>query len=285
MAADLSPTVRLRRLGAELRRLRDTSGLTLDEAGDKLERSPSSLSKIENGRVNIRPRDLRVILDGYGLTDEGAQEWLLNLARHGRRKGWWQSYEGVLSPAYTDLIALEADAASVRTFETLLLPGLLQTEEYAREVIRGPRIGSDPQEIDTFVEVRTARQRVLARDEPLALWAIVGEAALRQQVGGPQVLRRQLARLRETAELPNVTLQVLPYDSGAHPGVDGPFAILGFPEYADMDVVLLENMTSSLYLEQEAEVIRYTVVFDHLRAAALPPAESLVLIAQVERDL
>ncbi|MGH3319508.1 MAG: helix-turn-helix domain-containing protein [Streptosporangiaceae bacterium] len=285
MPSRLSPTVRLRRLGAELRRMREAGGLTLDQAGELLERSPSSLSKIENGRVSIKPRDLRIILDGYALSDPEKREALLGVARHGRKKGWWVSYSDLLLPAYKDLIALESDAATFRTFETVLVPGLLQTEDYARAVQWGARLATNHEEIDAFVNIRMSRQRVLTREkQPLQLWAILGEAVLLQQIGGRGVMRLQLEHLLEAAELPNVTLQAMPYMAGAHPGVNGPFVILGFPDYSDLDVVLLENLTSSVYLEREDEIALYGLVFDHLRAHAMSPAESLAMISRLAKD-
>lgn len=278
---ETTPTVRRRMLGAELRRLREAADFTLDDAGRALERSLSTVSRIENGRNAVRGVDVRLMLDAYGVTDERKRESLIALARDGRKKGWWQTYSELLSAASSDLISLEDDAAEIRTFEMGLVPGLLQTEDYARAVLSG-RLSATEDEVERLVGVRMARQAVLTRRErPLRLWAILGEAALRQRVGGPEVMRAQLHRLAEASALPNVTLQVLPFTAGAHPGIDGPFVILEFPEPADIDVVLLENMTSSLYLEQEPEVARYARAFEHLRADALSRADSRALIGRL----
>ncbi|MGH3329267.1 MAG: helix-turn-helix domain-containing protein [Streptomycetales bacterium] len=282
---ETTPTVRRRRLGAELRRLREAAGLTMDEAGKGLERAESTISRIENARNAIRPLDVRLLLDLYGVTDKRARAALEALARDSRKKGWWHTYADLLSPAYSDLISLEDDAEGVLTFELALVPGLLQTEDYARAVLTGGRMTAAAEEVETLVTVRMTRQAVLARPEsPLRLWAIVSEAALRQQIGGPDVMRAQLRHLVEAADRPNVTLQVLPFSAEAHPGSNGPFVVFEFPESTALDVVLLENLTSSLYLEQEPEVRRYTLAYEHLRAIALAPADSRKLIARAAEE-
>ncbi|WP_326828844.1 helix-turn-helix domain-containing protein [Streptosporangium sp. NBC_01810] len=281
-----TPTVRLRRLGATLRRLREAANLTLEEAGAQLERSLSSLSKIENGRVRIPPRDLRVILDFYGVNEEPAREALLLLSRDARKRGWWQRYGDVLSPSYLDFISLEADAAEICTFETGLVPGLLQTQDYARAVIAAvPDTDGAARDVDQLLAVRMARQEVLSRDHPLTLWAIVDEALLHRHIGGREVMRSQLQHLVQVGGSSHVTLQVLPYAVGAHAGINGPFTILEFPEIADLDVVLLESQTSGLYLEQAEEVRRYRTIFNHLRASAKSAAASRVMIEDIAKQL
>ncbi|MEV6983129.1 helix-turn-helix transcriptional regulator [Sphaerisporangium sp. NPDC051017] len=285
MSAGFTTTVRLRRLGAQLRRLREAQGLTLEEAGERMERSLSSLSKIETGRVAVRVRDLRVILDFYQVSDEKQYEWLIGLARDARKRGWWQQYDDVLSAAYQDFISLESDAAAVRTFETILIPGLLQTVDYARAVIEAVPAPRSRQDIGQLAKVRVERQEVLAREVPLQLWAIVDEAALHRHIGGRDTMRGQLHRLVEAARMEHVTLQVLPYTAGAHAGINGPFTILEFAEKSEPDVVLVENLTSGLYLEQEVDTRRFDQAFDHLRASALPIADSISLIERVIEDL
>lgn len=283
MPAQMTPTVRLRQLGRQLRKLRESSGMTLDEAGRRLERTPSSLSKIETGRVAVRVRDLRVILDIYGLEDETRRNVLLALARDARKRGWWQNYGDVLSWAYQEFISLEAEAAAVRAYETILIPGLLQTEDYARAIHEAvPPPGGD-RDVDRLVAVRRERQEVLSSERALELWAILDEAVLHRQFGGRDVMQAQLARLLEAAEADNVTVQVVPFSVGGHAGINGPFTILEFLELADLDVILVENLTSGLYLEDEGDIRRYNVVFNHLRRAALPAAESAALIHQVAK--
>jgi transcriptional regulator with XRE-family HTH domain len=285
MSTGFTTTVRLRRLGAQLRRLREARGLTLEEAGEQMERSLSSLSKIETGRVTVRVRDLRVILDFYEVADENQREWMIRLARDARKRGWWQEYGDVLSSAYQDFIDLESEASVIRNFETILIPGLLQTADYARAVIEAVPLPRSRQNIDQLVKVRMERQEVLSRPDPLQLWVIVDEAALRRPFGGRETMRGQLRRLGEAVRSGNMTLQVLPYVSGAHAGVNGPFVILEFAERYESDVVLVENLTSGLYLEREEEIRRYNVVFDHLRASALSTADSTALIERLLKEL
>lgn len=285
MPVDPNPTVRRRQLGAELRRLREAAGLTCEEVGVRLECHGSKISRLENGRSGVRPRDLRDILDAYDVTDDRQREALLALARDSKKKGWWHTYGDVISDRYADLIALEHDASSIRVHESQLVHGLLQTEDYARAVTGYAPGREAVGEVETYVAVRMARQRRLRDDPPLHLWAVLGEAVLRQQVGGRDVMRKQLHHLHETANLPNVDLQVLPYGAGEHAGMDGAFTILGFPEQAALDVVYLENLTSGLYVEQEEEVGRYVLAFDRLRAAALSHKDSAALIAQIGKEM
>lgn len=286
MATDSGPTVRLRRLGSELRRLRDAAGFTLDQVGAEMECSGARISRMENGQVKVHPRDVRDLLALYGVEDEKLRDSLITLARQARQKGWWQTYGNVLSDTHTDFVSLENSAASLRTYQTQLVPGLLQTPEYLRALAAADRrLADDEEETEKYIQARTVRQSVLSREEPLRLWAILGEAVLHQQVGGAEVMRAQLRHLHTAAGSGNVTLQVLPFSNGAHAGMMGPFVIFEFPDRADLDVVYLENLTSSLYLEDEAEIARYTEVFDHLRASALPTARSRKLIEQVAKEL
>lgn len=273
-----SPTVRRRRLASELRRLRERAQLTLEEAGGRLGWSATKLSRIETSRVGVVPKDVGRLLDLYGI-DGLKREELLKLTRDARKRGWWQAYSD-LSGEYAAYIGLEAEAASMHSFAPVVLPGLLQTEDYARAVIRAGLVVSPSGEVERRVEIRMARQAVLSRDDPLRMWVVLDEAVVHRAIGGPVVMRSQLERLLEGAHSPHVTLQVLPFSAGAHSGTSGAFEILQFPEPADPDVVFLENLTDSLYVEREADVYRYTVAFDHLRAQALGPDESRSLIAE-----
>jgi len=274
VARDLSPTVRRRRLAGELRRFREAANLTIDEVGEKLECSASKISRIETGHVGVTPRDVRDMLDLYGI-DEDKREALVQLAREARQKGWWHAYTEVFTGSF---VGLESEAASLHTHQALLVPGLLQTEDYTRAVIRAIRPDVADAEIDKRVRGRLARQRLLTDPHPPEYWAVIDEAVLHRLVGGPKVMRAQLLRLAETAALPHVTLQVVPFGAGAHAGMEGPFLILGFPEQADPDVVYVENTTSGVYLEQPSDVRRYTLMFDHLRAAALKPDDTIAMI-------
>ncbi|WP_007024754.1 helix-turn-helix domain-containing protein [Saccharomonospora iraqiensis] len=268
------PTVRRRRLAGELRRLREAAQLTIDDVADRLECSASKVSRIETGQVGVTPRDARDMLELYGVTGD-EQEALVQLAREARKRGWWHAYNEVFTGAF---VGLEADASSLRAYQALLVPGLLQTERYARAVIRAMRPGAEESEIERRVAARRARQRLLSEESPPEYWAVVDEAVLHRVVGGPEVMAEQLSRLAEAARSPHVTVQVVPFGAGAHPGMEGPFLILGFPEQADPDVVYVDSTSSGLYLEMESDVRRYARMFDHLRAAALKPDDSVDVI-------
>ncbi|HEX3590503.1 MAG TPA: helix-turn-helix transcriptional regulator [Pseudonocardiaceae bacterium] len=271
-----SPTVRRRRLAAELRRLRDQAQLTIEDVAEKLKCSSSKISRIETGHVGVSPKDARELLRLYGVPGDDL-EALVQLAREARRKGWWHSYNEVFTGAF---VGLEAEASSLRAYQALLIPGLLQTEDYMRAVIRAARPDATPPQVDKRVHARVARQRLLTEPDPPRYWAIVDEAVLCRSVGGDAVMRAQLEMLLGKAALPHVTIQVLPFSVGAHAGMEGSFLILGFPEQADPDVVYVDSTTAGIYLEEPAEILRYTLMFDHLRAAALSPDDSLTRIAE-----
>ncbi|MBP2705138.1 helix-turn-helix domain-containing protein [Microbispora sp. RL4-1S] len=274
------PTVRLRRLSAELTRLRREAGYTREDVAQRLRMAASTVYRIETGQARPQGRTMRDLLDLYEV-DGSEREALLGLAREAGRRGWWHAYGDVLPGPY---VGLEAEAASVRNYEPLLVPGLLETESYARAVV-GAALVNDPAEVERRIAVRMERQRRLTGPDALELWVVLDEAALRRPVGGPPVMAEQLRRLREAAVQPNVTLQVLPFDSGAYLGMGTPLAILAFPDARDPDVVFLENMGGELYLEAPDEVNAYVQVFDHLRAAALGPEKSLEKIDSVEKEM
>ncbi|OUC98530.1 transcriptional regulator [Streptosporangium minutum] len=273
-----SPTVRRRRLASELRHLRERAQLTLEEVGRQLGWSTSKISRIETSRVGVTLKDIGRLLELYKV-DGSRRDELLKLTRDARKRGWWHAYND-LSDEYAAYIGLEAEAASMRSFASVVLPGLLQTEDYARAVIRAGLVLSPPGEVEHRIEIRMARQALLSQTEPLRLWAILDEAVIRRVIGGPAVMCSQLQRLLDITDLPNVTVQVLPFAAGAHSGTSGAFQIMEFPEPADPDVVFLENLTDSLYVERDADVYRYTVAFDHLRAKALDPDDSRRLIME-----
>lgn len=282
MAASPSPTVRRKRLGIELRRLRDQAGLTCEEVGHRLDCSGTRISRIETGRISIRPGDARELLEIYGVTGAEA-DLLVQLAREARQKGWWHTYGRALPAWFEAYVGLEAAAARFRDFQSMVIPGLLQTEDYAGAVLRAaPRPGGD---IDRQVALRMERQNILSQPSPPDLWLVLTESAVRVQVGGPAVMRPQLRRLIDVAERSSVTLQVLPFSTAAHAQPISPFTILEFPDAADPAVVYTEHLTGSLFLEAEEDISRYTVVFDYLRAEALGTAASIDLIAQVAADL
>jgi transcriptional regulator with XRE-family HTH domain len=284
MVSDHSPTVRRRRLALELRRLREAARLTCEEVADHLECSASKISRVETGRVSVSPRDVRDMLDLYGVP-AAQRESLVQLARDSRQKGWWHAFSDTMQPQFATYVGLESAASEIRIYEVSLIPELLQTEDYARVVIRSGMMSSPSDDVERQVALRMARQPAITRDDPPKVWAVLDEAALRRQVGGPGLMRLQLEHLLAQAALPNVAVQVIPFGGGAHPAMGRPFIILVFPERVDTDVVYLEDLTSALYLEDVAEVDRYNVFFNHLRATALSFEDSSALITSVLKEM
>jgi transcriptional regulator with XRE-family HTH domain len=284
MASEHSPTVRRRRLALELRRLREAARLTCEEVADHLECSASKISRVETGRVSVSPRDVRDMLDLYGVPAE-QRESLVQLARDSRQKGWWHAFSDTMQPQMATYVGLESAASEIRIYEVSLIPGLLQTEDYARAVIRAGMMNSPSEDVERKVALRMARQPAVTRDDPPKIWAVLDEAALRRRVGGAGLMRLQLEHLLAQAALPNVAVQVIPFAGGAHPAMGRPFIILVFPERVDTDVVYLEDLTSALYVEDIAEVDRYNVFFNHLRATALSFDDSSALIASVLKEM
>ncbi|MGW9207310.1 helix-turn-helix domain-containing protein [Embleya sp. NPDC055664] len=287
MGAEQYPTVRRRVLGANLRRLREDCALLLEDVADALSCHPAKVSRIESGRSGIRALDLKALLDLYEVADPATREGWLALAREGRRQRWWRDLADRLPQDFLDLIGLEAEVASCLGFQPSIIPGLFQTEAYATAVIRGGTVGPLDEQCRTRVRVRLDRQRVLTREEPapMRVLMVIGEAALRQEIGGRQVLREQLLRLIEIAQLSNVTVQVLPFSAGAYPGGPTPFSIYGFPPPSGMEVVSLENFTSHAYLERAQDTAHYGKVFADLRGIALSPIESEAFIASSAKEL
>jgi transcriptional regulator with XRE-family HTH domain len=282
---DPSPTIRERRIAIELRRLREQTGLTLDQAAERLGWSRATLGRMETAIRRIKPVELQRLLDIYKV-DGGRRDDLAELARGARERGWWHRYTDTLPAAYTSYIALEADARSLRCYDALVVHGLLQTEDYAREVIKAGlmQLASDS-EVERRVEVRLNRQALLAeRKPPLELWCVIDENTLRRMIGGTAVMRAQYTRLAELAELPNVTLQVLPHKVGAHPGVEGTFAILEFPERYMPDVGYIEALNGALYLEDDTDVHAYSLVFNRLVAEALGIGESVAFLRRLAAE-
>ncbi|MEV0931758.1 helix-turn-helix domain-containing protein [Streptomyces phaeochromogenes] len=277
------PAVRRRKLGAELRALRARAGLKSGAAARLVGWHQSKVSRIETGRSGVKPTDVELLLDAYDVRDAELRELLVVLAGSddNGRHHWWHAYRGLLPSTYSDFISLESQASVMRTLENSVVPGLLQTPEYAREVTLAAVDGAPDDKVDALVEVRLARQDVLRSNPPLRLSAVLDEAALRRTVGGPGVMARQLEHLREAAQLPHVRIQVLPFGVGAHVGVTGPFVIFSFPSTSDLDVVVLDHLTSSLYLERKEDLQAYSEAFDSLQVHALSPEETLDFIAGV----
>ena len=281
-----SPTVRRRRLRYELRRLRNERGLTIEQVQERSggDIKAPSISRWENGERSVRPTDLRLLLDIYDVQGE-QRETLLTLSRQAKERGWWQSYASAIPEWFQVYVGLEAEAASIRNYAAELVDGLLQTPDYYRAFLRTAPAAADEDEAERKIEVRLSRQERLTGDDPPEYWAVLNEAVIRRIVAGAEAMRAQLNHIAELAKLPNVNVQVLPFSAGVHPAMDGGFSILGFPEPTDPDVVYLENQAGSLYLEEEAEIDRYTRMFSHLMAKALDPEESRRMIARVARDL
>lgn len=281
-----SPTVRHKRLTSELRRLRADAGLTRDDVAGRLDWHPTKITRIETGQwTRLNLRDVRDLLDIYGVTDESQREAFIQLARDARQRGWWHSYGDVLPSEYSHFIGLEAEAASVRTYQQVLVPGLLQTERYTRAVVQAFRPTDSPEGIDRRTAVRHERQRRVIEERSLQFSAILGEGVVHQRVGEPAVMAEQLRFLADAGDLPNVMVQVLPYSAGAHGAMIGSFEILGFPEPIDPDVVYLENMASALFLEEPDDIARYVQVFDYLRATALSPQASGDMLRAAAEEL
>ncbi|MFC1409264.1 helix-turn-helix domain-containing protein [Streptacidiphilus sp. N1-12] len=280
-SASINPTVRRRRLGAELRRLREQKGMTAEDVAQQLLVSQSKISRLENGRRSISQRDVRDLCTVYGVVEDAMVEGLMTMARESRQRGWWHAFGDL---PYSVYIGLEQEAAKIMIYESLLLPGLLQTREYAAAVVAGIQPDRDLEAVQRRVEVRMQRQERIHGEDPIDLWSVIDEAALQRVVGNPEVMREQLEHLAALCELPHINIQVLPFRSGAHPGMTGAFSILEFPESADTAVVYLEGVTSDLYLEKEPDVRRYTGLYEHLRASALSTAESRALILDKAKE-
>ncbi|MFF0577013.1 helix-turn-helix domain-containing protein [Streptosporangium saharense] len=284
MTADTSPTVRRRRLASELRRMRTESGLSMQEAADRLGFAAASISRIETGSRGLRVRDLKAFLDLYEIPEQ-EREALTVLAREAQRRGWWTSYGDVLPGEHATLIGLEAEATSIRGYEQTLVPGLLQTADYARAVIGACRPDGTPEEVERLVTVRMERQRRLVGDGPLELSVVLGEGVLRQHVGTALTTAEQLRHLAEANRRPNVVVRVLPYRAGAHPALAGSFSVVGFPEDGDPDVVYLENLAGGVYLEGTPGITKYADIFGQLRAAALSPEDSVAMLLDASANL
>lgn len=278
------PTVRRMLVGAKLRRLRTDIGLSREEAAEAIRASAWKIHRLENGQVGFKQRDLIDLLALYQVTDPDEIDELLTLAREANVPGWWQHYGDVLPQWFRTYVDLESAATLIRTYEGMFVPGLLQTDDYMRAVIRDASLESS-EEVGRRVRLRMARQTLLTREHPPRLWAVVDEAALRRPVGGREVMRGQLERLIDATKLPNVILQILPFGAGAHSAMVGAFSILRFADQQLPDVVYLEHLTSALYLDKRDEVERYLDVIEQLCIDSEPPAKTVELLAKILNEL
>ncbi|CAM5731558.1 helix-turn-helix domain-containing protein [Streptomyces hirsutus] len=282
MASNVNPTVRRRRLGQELRRLRELKGMTAEEVAERLLVSQSKISRLENGRRSISQRDVRDLCGVYEVADQRVVESLMQMAKDSRQQGWWHAFGDI---PYSVYIGLETDAESLRVYEPQIITGLLQTGAYAEAIIRGGSPEASEQENDKRVEVRLRRQsRITAETDPLRLWVVLDEASLRRVVGNRQVMREQLEHVMELSQQPHITVQVLPFEVGAHSGINGQYSILEFADAADSSVVYIEGVTSDLYLEKPHDVQKYTVMYEHLRAQSLNVEQSRQLVERVAKE-
>lgn len=265
-------------LGSQLRRLRDSRGITREAAGYSIRASESKISRMELGRVSFKARDVEDLLTLYGVTDEVERDSLLGLAREANVAGWWHSFGDVLPGWFQTYIGLEGAASLIRSYEVQFVHGLLQTEGYAHAVVSRGMRGAPEAEIDRRVALRLERQKALVAERAPCFHAVLDEAALRRPYGGREVMREQLRHLIEMSEQPNVTLQVMPFSFGGHAGESGSFTMLRFPESDLSDIVYLEQLTSALYLDKAEEVAQYEKAMVRLHADSPGPEESRDLL-------
>ncbi|MDH6579741.1 helix-turn-helix transcriptional regulator [Kitasatospora sp. MAP5-34] len=268
-------------LGSQLRRLREGRGITREDAGYAIRASESKISRMELGRVSFKERDVADLLSLYGVTDTGEREALLGLVREANKSGWWHSFNDVLPNWFQTYVGLEEAAALIRTYEVQFIPGLLQSEEYARAIFAQTRPVISEEELERRLGLRMRRQKLLTEGQSPRLWAVIDEAALRRPVGGPEVMRAQVQYLIDVAEQTNVVIQVMPFRFGMHAGESGAFSILRFPEQDLADVVYLEQLTSALYLDKRDDVDAYVQVMERLCVDSLTPDRTIDLLTAI----
>ena len=275
-----------RKLGIELRLLREAAKLTADEAAAALETSASTISRSETGKVNVHPRDVDAMLRLYGLTDDRKREALVAIARKSRERGWWHEFRTVVSTDLANYMSIEYGASSIRIFQTLLVPGLLQTREYTRSVAAVFPRAHTPETVEQLMQIRSRRQEMLLdKPEPVPLHVVLDESVLHRPIGGPGVMRDQLVRLLDLASSKAVQMQILPYDVGAHIGLGGPFTLFGFAEPMDLDIVHVENHVNFILVDDEDDIRHYEIVFQRVQESALPEADSLALVQEIAEGL
>jgi transcriptional regulator with XRE-family HTH domain len=271
----MSPTVRRRQLGMELRHLREAAGLTGDEVTERLGWYSAKVSRIENGRISVPWSDVSDLLDLYEVQEEGTREALITLAKEARKKDWWQPYSDILSKNARTYMGLEAAAESLHVYQPSAVTELLQTADYARAIItRAGALNLDEDQIERRIQLRLKRQVALVERNLLELWVVLDEAVLRREIGGPEVMRDQLRHLVEMAHHPKITIQVVPFSAGPHASMDGSIGSFSFPE-PDKDVAYVDTVAGTLYLERQRDVHATNIAFEHLRAVALGPAASV----------
>ncbi len=278
------PTVLRILLGSQLRRLREARGLTREDAGYEIRGSGSKISRMELGRVSFKERDIKDLLTLYGVTDDQERDVLVDLARQANNPGWWHRYGDVLPPWFQAYLGLEAAASLIRTYEIQFVPGLLQTRDYARAVIRLGHEGSSDADIERRVELRLERQQVLDKPNPPQVWAVLDEAVLRRPIGGPDIMRAQLDALIEMSKRTHVRLQIMPFRTGGHAAAGGPFSILRFPEPELPDVVYVEQLTSAFYFDKRDDVDHYAIAMERVCVDAEPPNQTAVILSKIRQE-
>jgi hypothetical protein len=279
------PTVLRIMLGSQLRKLRESRGITREAAGWEIRASESKISRMELGRVGFKERDVADLLSLYGVHDPQERAMLLSLARQAKNPGWWHRYSDVLPSWFSAFLGLESAAALIRTYEVQFVPGLLQTRDYARSVVVLAHGRARAEDIDRRIDVRMHRQQILTRPDAPHLWAVLDEAVLRRLIGGVEVMRAQVAALVEAAKLPNVTIQVIPFHAGGHSAAGGAFSLLRFADEELPDVVYMEQLTSALYLDKRDDVDQYAEAMEKLCIEAEPPDRTLGILEAVLREL
>lgn len=276
------PTVRRILVGAQLRRLREAANITRDDAGYVIRASGSKISRLELGKVGFKERDIEDLLTHYGVTDPKQREPLLALARDANAPGWWHNYDDVLAPWFETYVGLEEAASMIRTYEVQFIPGLLQTEDYARAVTLAGRPDLPSDEVERRVKLRMRRQHILTRElAPPRLWAVIDEGALRRPIGGSRVMKAQLDHLLKIRDLKNVTVQIMPFRFGGHAAEGGAFSILRFPEPELPDIVYVEQLVSALYLDKREQIERYIQIFERLTVDSQPPDLSAEMLQKI----
>jgi transcriptional regulator with XRE-family HTH domain len=280
-----NPTIRQRRLARRLRELRSLAGLTHADIAKVLGSAESKVGRIENAQSGIRLPDLRAWLDATGVTDPAERVEIEELSREAKKKGWWSRYTNAVDSAYAAYVAVEWDAAELYNVETNLVPGLLQTPDYTRALIRLQAPDATDEHIETQINVRSERRKILTRDHPLQLWVIIAEGVLHHRVGSPQVMKAQLEALVEDSRKQNIELQVLPQDDPMNACLFGPFVIMSFPAATETDIIYTESPTSTLYYEEPGDVDTYTTLFRRLNMAAANVSKSRALILDAIQEM
>ncbi|WP_430792063.1 helix-turn-helix domain-containing protein [Actinoplanes sp. G11-F43] len=279
------PTVLRILLGSQLRKLRESKGITREAAGYEIRASGSKISRMELGRVSFKERDVTDLLTMYGVSDSAERDALIGLARQANNPGWWQHFGDVLPNWFQAYLGLEAASSLIRTYEIQFVPGLLQTQDYARAVIMLGHAGATADEINRRVDLRLQRQQILTRNGGPQLWAVIDEAVLRRPIGGVDVMRAQIESLIEASKLPSVRLQIIPFQAGGHAAAGGPFAILRFPEPELPDVVYVEQLTSAIYLDKREDVDHYAMAMERVCIDAEAPNDTPEILGKLLNEI